>query len=142
MTDKEQFMEVWNGVIRYRKELDRFLAPAREAILSRVHDRQSMWFSNDAELTDDGQGNYRIIISGEYYVGMGRIDHDSYMIPLEACLAGKSAVLDFFVEEERKQQETASLMGQQKEARDREARQQIYLRLKAEFETGEALVKS
>ena len=92
MPTKAQFMEAWNGIVRYRKELDRILEPAKEAILSRVHDRQSMMFDHEIELMDNGQGWYNVIISGEYYVGMGRIDHDSYVIPIDVCLNGGEGV--------------------------------------------------
>jgi hypothetical protein len=135
----EDFLKIWKKHLSVMKQLEVILAPATDAIKQRFFKRQPAivkW--GDTELHSKDNVNYNVVITVEWFEDRrGEMDENAYTIPLHAALAGTKAVNDFFDEEDRKQQEEAKRLGLLKEARDKDQRRELYLKLKAEFDNEE-----
>lgn len=132
----DEFMQTWNNEAEFHKQIEAVLAPAKRAVESLFCARQGqiIWIGMELVTNYSRDKQIDIVFSGDYYVGMGRIDRDSYQIPLEAALQGKEATIAFFKEEKRKEEEKARELGRKREAQDKEARKKQFYELKAEFE--------
>lgn len=141
-TTIELFMDVWTNATRYQHKIDMLLHEAKDAIKAYHFPRygHTVLFS-PIEVAEHAAGKYLVIFPIEYHRD-NDAEYNSYTIPLEDCMAGRDAVIAFFVEEKRKQQEKADAMGLQRLAKEREDRRRLYDKLKLEFDPPvEAIIK-
>lgn len=141
-TPIEYFMEIWNKATQYQHKINVLLSEAKVAIKDYHFPRYTHTvLFNPVELAESASGKYSVIFPIEYHRN-NDAEYNSYTISLETCLAGRDAVIAFFVEEKRKQQEQADAMGLKKLAQEREDRRRLYDKLKLEFDPpAEAIIK-
>jgi len=137
----EDFLKIWKKHLAAMKQLEVILAPMTDAIKQRFFHRQPAivkW--GETELHSKDNINYNVVITIEWFEDRnGEMEQNSYTIPLHAALAGTKAVNDFFDEEERKQQEEAKRLGLLREARDKDQRRELYVKLREEFKSEESV---
>lgn len=146
MIPAAEFMERWHQMEQIRTQLEHIVRGARDTITEFFKLREHNMTWHPFEMTYD-QGKDAVLFEGQYYYGGGGgPDSESWIIPLDAVLAGKSTVFSFFVEEKRKEEEKARELGRLREQREVDKRRADFLKLKAEFDpdpiSEAAIVKS
>jgi len=137
------FIEKWNQMSQYRQQIEHLLAPARETLKSTLRSPTNLlWELSDLQVIQKGGQGYDILFIGSYY-SRGETENVTWQIPLEICLSGKEAILNFFADEKKERERKAREAGERKEMHDRDERYRRFLLLKNEFEPtiGVGLVK-
>jgi len=136
--NKIEFMVGWHQIQKNQALLQDILQPARAAILQfycPVHPEKMLWTGFEVvETASGGNVDVDVMIFGDYFVGLGRTDAETYHIPLDIALHGKEAIIAFFTKQEQDKIAKAEYAGKLRYERERESRQRLYEVLKNEFE--------
>lgn len=139
---EEDFMNSWHQMEQYREQINHMLEPGLDAIRSFHYPRGgAQVFLYSFEVYAHSNKPTEVAYTVEHTI-YGDSSTTTFTIPLVSILAGGAAVIAFFEEERAKQEEKANEMGRQHELKDKEERQQLFNKLKLEFEPpAEAIIK-
>lgn len=139
---KQEFLDIWDEQRKYLNRLNVMLIPAKEAIVDfYLHgEKQRMtWEGLEMEVGLNGQLLLQFI--GTYHSEASAI-RQTFTVPLETCGHGMGSVTAYLAEERRKQYEASRVQGEKRDARDKAEREELFKKLKLEFEPPEdAIVK-
>lgn len=134
MPTEEFFLRQWALMESSRDAIRIMLDPGLDAIKKFHFSRGNPTiFLNDFDLHVNGDGSKSIAYALTEHIHGNNLE-TTFVIPLQSILHGETAVIEFFQEELRKQEEKANAMGQKRMAKEKEDRRRQFQELKLEFE--------
>lgn len=128
----EDFLKHWNVYEKAERTMQAMLIPAKRAIEHYHFNNRSGLEWNSFSVYQASTGKV-VVFETTYHWDDRDQEHASYTVPLEVCLQGDTAVVEFFKEQARLQEESATRAGARREAGEKEKRRTEYFKLKQEF---------